>query len=1060
MKKILLSAFAFLSFSLTQAQTVDHWETAVNASDTWRYYRGTTTPNVNWKNLQYSANSWLQGAGGIGFGDNDDQTTIQGNIATFYMRKTFTVTDTAVLAKALLDIDYDDGFIAYINGVEVARNNVGNPATYTTLALGDHEAVMYTGGLPERYEIPKSLLNSCLVVGQNLLAIEIHNVATNSGDMSAIPFLTFGITEPLEDEEPEFFGPTPSWFVPPFQFTETTLPIIIINTGGNAIVDDPRVMVDMSIIDNGPGAINHLTDTVNDYRGKITIEFRGSSTQGFPKKQYGFSTVDSLGNERNVSLLGMPKENDWILNAPYTDKTMIREFLIYNLAREMGNYATRTRYCELVVDGQYQGVYILMEKIKWDANRVDIPAIDGDDNTGDSLTGGYIFKIDKFTGSGGGGWPSTISNFQGAPKNIFFQYHYPKTEEITPPQAQFLQNYVNNFEANLNGSTFDSAVNGYRNFIDTKSFIDFFLMNEISKNVDGYRLSTYLHKQAASRGGKLYAGPVWDFNITLGNANYCDGDSYTGWALTFACDNSVIPFWWDRLMQDDSYVNEMQCRWTDLRSNILSTPKLMAQIDSVAAMIDAPQQRNYIVWPILGTAVWPNNYVGNTYADELNYFKQWLTNRLNWMDQNMPTVASPVCQSVQSGNITISEVNYHSDNGLDSGDWLELHNTTAQPVNVSGWVFKDSNPLDSYTIPQNTTIPGNGYLVLCENTVLFQQIHPSVTNFVGSFNFALGNSGDEIHIFDNLNNPVVSMAFADSVGWGSAADGLGFTLELIDANANLSDPTNWFPGCVGGSPGTGYVPCNYPIVFSEINYNSPPTADSDDWVELHNTTSNPIFIANYQFKDDKDTLPYTIPGGTILPADGYLVIYKNNALFTDRHPSVTNKIGAFEFGLSGSGDACRLYDVTGKLITAVRYNDEVPWPLTPDGQGYTLELLDETGKMSVGTNWFAGCPEGSPGGPYVNPCDVAVAENNVLGAMVYPNPFNDRLLIQWTAKASANTTIQLFDMYGKLVSSSATKSAAGINRFDNPLPQLAAGMYMLRLNVEGQGGTAVRVVKQ
>ena len=280
----------------------------------------------------------------------------------------------------------------------------------------------------------------------------------------------------------------------------------------------------------------------------------------------------------------------------------------------------------------------------------------------------------------------------------------------------------------------------------------------------------------------------------------------------------------------------------------------------------------------------------------------------------------------QISSVTISEVNYHSDNGLDSGDWLELHNTTAQPVNVSGWLFKDSNILDSFTIPQNTTIPGNGYLVLCENTVLFQQVYPAVTNFVGSFSFALGNSGDEINIFDNLNNPVVSMAFADSVGWGSAADGLGFTLELLDANANLSDPTNWFPGCMGGSPGTGFVPCSYPIVFSEINYNSSPIADSDDWVELHNTTSNPISIANYQFKDDKDTLPYTVPGGTILPADGYLVIYKNNALFTDRHPSVTNKIGAFEFGLSGGGDACRLYDATGKLITAVRYNDEAPWP--------------------------------------------------------------------------------------------------------------------------------------
>lgn len=1056
MRRYLLFALLFLFLGVTRAQTVNHWETAVFAGDNWRYYRGTAQPNANWNNLQYSANSWSQGPGGIGYGDNDDQTVVQSGIASLYIRRAFNVTDTSVIAQALLDIDYDDAFIAYINGVEVARNNVGNPANYNTLAFGDHEAQMYSGGDPERYVIPKSLLAACLVEGQNLLAIQVHNVSINSGDISVIPFLSFGITGAYQ-----YFEEPPTWFVPPFEFSESTLPIIVINTNGNAIVDDPRVTVDMGVIDNGPGLINHLTDPINDYNGKITIEYRGSSTQGFPKKQYGFSTVDSLGNELNTSILGLPKENDWILNAPYTDKTMIREFLIYNLAREIGGYATRTRYCELVVDGQYQGVYILLEKIKWDNDRVDIPTMDADDNAGDSLTGGYIFKIDKFTGSGGGGWNSTITDFQGQPKNIYFQYHYPKSDEITNPQAQYLQNYINNFETNLNSSNYASLTNGYRNFIDVGSFIDFFLFNEISKNVDGYRLSTFLHKQRASLGGKIFAGPVWDFNITLGNADYCGGDSYTGWALDFTCDLSVIPFWWHRLMQDDNYVNEMQCRWTELRADKLSTPRLMAYIDSVAAILDEPQQRNYEIWPILGTYVWPNNYVGNTYADELTYFKTWLTNRLAWMDQNLPSVANPICQSVQGGgNVVISEVNYHSDNGLDSGDWIELHNTTGSPVNVAGWVLKDAGITNTYTIPQNTTIPANGYLVLCENTFLFQQIHPTVTNFRGPFNFALGNSGDEIRIFDNLNNPVCNMVYADSAGWGSAADGLGFTLELLNPNNNLSDPTNWFPGCVGGSPGSGFVPCSYPIVFSEINYNSSPTADSDDWVELHNTTPNPIFISNYTFLDDKDTLAYTIPAGTILPPNGYLVLYADNALFTARHPQVTNKIGPFLFGLAGSGDACRLYDAAGKLVAAVRYNDEVPWPLTPDGGGYTLELLSDTGKMSVGTNWFAGCPEGSPGTPYINPCDLAVSENNVLGAMVYPNPFNDRLLVQWTAKASASTTIEVYDMYGKLVSSQAIKSAQGINRIDSPMPHLAAGMYLLRLNVVGEGATLIKVVKQ
>lgn len=1049
--------FCFVGISIANAQT-NHWETAVYAGDNWRYFRGTQQPNTNWNNLQFSANSWQQGPGGIGFGDGDDATTVSGNITSLYVRKTFTVADTAQITRALLDIDYDDAFVAYINGVEVARNNVGNPANYNTLAFGEHEAVMYSGGSPERYEIPKTTLNNCLVNGANLLAIQVHNASANSSDMSCLPWLSFGVID-----ESVIYGPTPAWFQAPFEFYSSTLPIFVINTNGNAIVDDPRTTVDLGIIDNGVGQLNHPTDTFNNYSGKITIEYRGSSTQGFPKKQYGFSTVNADGMENNVSLLGYPKENDWILNAPYTDKTMMREFLTYNWARNMGQYATRTRFCELIIDGQYQGVYMLLEKIKWDNGRVDIPEMDQYSNVGDDVTGGYIFKVDKFTGSGGQGWSSDVTNFQGINKNIYFQYHYPQPEDITQNQEIYLQQFVDSFEANLNSSNFNNPNNGYHKFIDVQSFIDFFLLNEITKNVDGYRLSTFFHKQRESLGGKLFAGPVWDFNITLGNADYCAGDSYTGWALDFPCDQSVIPFWWHRLQQDTAYVKLLNCRWQELRGGILNTQTILNSIDSLATKLEAPQQRNYQIWPILGTYIWPNAYVGQTYQDEIDFLKQWLTNRLNWMDANLPTIGpngQPQCASVQAGSVVVSEINYHSDNGLDSGDWFELYNTTNQAVDVSNWTFKDGNVGNSYTFPLNTTIAPNGYLVLAENTALFQQIHPGVSNVIGPFNFGFGNSGDEINLFDAISNPVLSMAFADSMAWPDAPDGFGYTLELLDANGNPNDGANWFPGCVGGSPGAPYSSCSYPIVFSEINYNSSVLADADDWVELHNTTNEPIYIGAYTFLDENDTLPFIMPGGTIIEANGYLVLYRNSALFSARHANVTNKVGPFQFGLGGGGDACRLYDQNGKLVMSVYYDDEDGWPTEPDGNGYTLELLSDTGKMSTAGNWFAGCPEGSPGYPYSSPCGVGIDEENVLGLTVFPNPFANSLVIQWNATTQANTVLEAFDMYGKKVAAHAVKSTVGKNRFDANLINLSAGIYMVRIVINGQGTSAVRVIKQ
>lgn len=187
-------------------------------------------------------------------------------------------------------------------------------------------------------------------------------------------------------------------------FTESNLPIVLINTNGETIVDDPKIMGDMAIIDNGPGVMNSIKDTPNDYNGKIGIEIRGSSSQMFPKKQYGIELWDEEGEGIDASILGMPEEEDWVLFAPYNDKALIRDALAYKLGRDMGQYASRQRFCEVLLNGEYMGVFVFFEKVKRDGERVDIAKLDPDEVNGDDLTGGYIFKIDKFTGSGGDGW--------------------------------------------------------------------------------------------------------------------------------------------------------------------------------------------------------------------------------------------------------------------------------------------------------------------------------------------------------------------------------------------------------------------------------------------------------------------------------------------------------------------------------------------------------------------------------------------------------------------------------------------------------------------------------
>lgn len=618
------------------AQPINHWETAVFAGDTWKYHIPSAEPASTWKNIGFSDASWSTGPGGIGYADGDDATVIPSTLS-LYLRKTFTLTDTSKILKAVLNADYDDAFIAYLNGVEIARSNIGAAGSfipYNQPADGNREAQVYAGGDHEYYTINKTLLKTIINNGTNVLAIQVHNQSAGSSDLSSLFYLSLGINDASTD-----YSPTPTWFVPPFEFTDSNLPIMVINTLGQTIVDDPRIVVDMGLIYNGVGIRNYLTDPYNNYNGKINIEIRGSSSAGFPKKAYSFETQDSLNNAINVSLLGLPSENDWVLYAPYSEKTMLNNYITYRTGMEMGHYASRCKFIEVVLNGEYQGVYILMEKIKIDNNRVDIANLNPADTTGDELTGGYILKVDKFTG-GADYWTSPYAPYTGATQQVYFIYHDPDYVDLMPQQRTYIQNFMSDFENNLAGASYDDPLTGYVNYIDVNSFIDYMIVNEFTRNVDGYRLSTFFHKDKDSKGGKINMGPLWDFNLGLGNADYCDGGLTTGWAYMFrtVCggDWYQIPFWWERLMSDVNYQNKLKCRYDYWRTTVLDTAYLFGYIDSTVAVLDESQTRNFTKWPILGTYVWPNNYIGATYEDEVNYLKYWIGARLNWLDDNIP----------------------------------------------------------------------------------------------------------------------------------------------------------------------------------------------------------------------------------------------------------------------------------------------------------------------------------------------------------------------------------------------------------------------------------------
>jgi len=428
------------------------------------------------------------------------------------------------------------------------------------------------------------------------------------------------------------------------QFTSSNLPIFVINTNGQTIIDDQKINVNLGVIYNGEGVRNNITDPFNHYNGKIGIEIRGSSSQMFPKKQYGVETRDASGNDLDVSLLGFPAESDWIFYAPYTDKSLMRNFLAYSLARTLGRYATRCKYFELVINNDYKGIYILFEKIKRDKNRVNIKKIEPTDISGDALTGGYIIKIDKWTGEGNDGWYSNFLPYLNAWQRISYQYHIPKPEDIVSQQKAYIQNYMFNFESKMYATNFNNPDSGYSKMIDIPSFVDMFLINEMSKNVDGYRLSTYMYKDRNSVSSKLVMGPIWDYNLAFGNADYYQGAVLTGWMLDYlntdqgflSSDGAVVPFWWRKIEYDTNFQNQVKTRWESIKTKGIDFNWFNSKIDSLVVYLNESQQRNFQRWPVLGVYVWPNAYIGQTFTDEIFYLKSWIRDRLNWVNDNLP----------------------------------------------------------------------------------------------------------------------------------------------------------------------------------------------------------------------------------------------------------------------------------------------------------------------------------------------------------------------------------------------------------------------------------------
>lgn len=558
-------------------------------------------------------------------------------------------------------------------------------------------------------------------------------------------------------------------------FTDSNLPVVIITTDFlDEIKDDPRASGVMKIIDRGNGLRNYLTDQDNpaflNYNGRISIELRGSSSQAWPKKQYGFSTLmadNFTGN--NVKLLGMPAEHDWILNGMIFDPAFMRDYLCYNLSRQIGEYASRTAYCELVINGVYKGLYLLQEKIKADENRVNIVKTDNADNSFPDISGGYITKADKTTG----GDPVAWTMFSSSAVPVSYIHDLPIPQNVTTAQNLYIKKQFEALEYTASiGDT--SVINGYPSVIDVRSFIDHILISELSSNADSYMYSTFFHKD---RNGKLRAGPIWDNDLTFGNDLFFWGlnRSHTDiWQFSNG-DNEGSRFWRD-LFNNPWFKCNLLKRWT-----LLSAPGQPLNEISLDTLINKTA-RNIKEAVNRDNALWANTGNFQTQTDGI---KSWLNSRIHWIGLNLGQYYD--CDK-PTPPLVISKIMYHPATSVEFPDgdqleFIEISNNSDYSVNMSGIFFGGTGLV--YQFPAYSSMKPGSSVVLAGNKAVFYAKYGVVP--YGEFSRNLSNKGQKLMLSDAFGNTIDYVNYSDTIPWPEA-DGNGKYIKLnsLDLDNNLA----------------------------------------------------------------------------------------------------------------------------------------------------------------------------------------------------------------------------------------------------------------------------------
>lgn len=1222
-------------------QKIDHWETAINDNDQWAYYAERDAPPADWNQLAFDVSQWASAPGGFGYGDDDDNTITPDSSLVVYYRRNFDISDLSAIDSILLSMDYDDGFVAYLNGIEIARsyNMPDGVIDHTTVAEPDHEAQVYWGGLPDIYPVSKEQLQSLLQVGNNVLAIELHSIALPSSDLTGRTWLHMGIAT-----EDQFFGPNPDFF--------PNLILTLFHTGfkigfgetvrlfddSDDVIDEieiPYLLPGHSIMrsndvdswcitssvtpeePNGndclvayaskpsispvagiyPNAVEVSLDGVNVrytidgsdpvdtstlYTGPFMVS--GPTVVRARSFESGFLPGETatasylIGIESELPVLSISaKHGDlfWDENgglavyddynsgrrAPahieFIDKSKALAFSENASLRPVGGYsiAFDQKSMQFEFDEEYgardEVEYVLFERDKpnitsirefrvrnmdddWNSTRIrDVIANQLTLPTKCAATGYQhmaVYINGEYWGHYGGREVTNeyyVRDNHGADEDeveqIFSSYfeddHY-LADEGTADDFFDMSDYIINHDMS---DSLEFAKVAER--IDWENWVDYFAAEMYLGNGDWFS-SMYFNNT------RLYRAPDlrWRFiifDVTFAQGNGVDDDvNILDQALANPAQQNRYTDMMNSLLANDKFRNYFINRFADLINEYWTPAKAGAFIDENADEIASEIERQNARWGSGDSLNWREEihdlkefhivrrvyqrnhieeYFGLTDQVDLTlrvepaeagviHINTIVPSRFPWAgiyfegnpititavpnpgysfdhwEENIPgglldqsftvdlssfaDITAHFTGTSQPDSLEITEINYDSDPGRNTGDWVEIRNNAATPVDLTHYVLQDREWYNAFSIPAGTVLQSGERVVIAENLNDFKSFNPEVENVVGSTYFKFDNDGERIHISNRTKQDRTDVTYSNEMPWPCTPAGYGRTLERRIGSSDPNDAASWFDGCIGGSPGTPYFICTDAVLISEINYNSSDDLDAGDWFEIRNMTFGSIDLSGWSIRDDDNDHIFEIPVGVVLDPHEIIVFCEEEDKFVTEHPFISNYISGLDFGFGSGGDVIRLYDADGNIVMSVCYDDTSPWPTEADGDGYTLELLDPTGNLNSGENWFAGCEGGSPGRPYDPDClEVAVDDpTKTENLFISPNPVTEILNIAF--EHETNGTISLTDVMGKRLIQARVNGLQYQMKFEN----IPDGMYWITLESK-EGRISKKVIK-